>query len=229
MFRGPGVVGMRYRSMRRLALAALLVVAGCTPELCEVENLPFRGEPSDEEQLFTVAQHAAKNECTGTLYGLLSKRTREEHSELKFSLFWESLDVPDPWGYRVVDVVAKGRFEGALEDPLGRKVMYVQYQEPGKPELVAMLYIVYEEDAKGRLVPRLGLQDQVDSQETPHPIYVHQPPSPAAGSTEGVALVSHQEAGGDGGCSLAPAAAPTSAPTALVALLAGLALARRRR
>jgi hypothetical protein len=210
--------------VKRVALAALLALAGCTPELCEVENLPFRGEPTDEQQLFTLAQHAAKNECTGTLYGLLSKRTRDEHSALKFSLFWESLDVPDPWGYRVVDVVAKGQYAGVLEDPLGRKLLYVQYQEPGKPDLLAQLYVVYEKDEKGRVVPRLALQDQVDAQETPHPIPVAQPPGP----TDGVQLATNRAVAEDGGCTLArPGRSGGGAPLALVALLVGLAVRRR--
>lgn len=165
--------------MRRFArLALVLALAGCTPEVCEVENLPFRGDPADPQQLFALAQYAARNECDATLYGLLSKRTRDEHSELKFSLFWESLDVPDPWNYKIVDVVARGQYAGVLEDPLGRKLLFVQYQEPGKPDLLAQLYIVEEKDEQGRVVPRLALQEQVDSQESPNPIPVAQPPGP---------------------------------------------------
>lgn len=143
--------------MRALACLLALTLAACTPEVCEVENLPSRGDPATTEELFHVAQYAAKNDCCESLYGLLSPRTRAEHGETKFCLFWESLDVPDPWNYKVVDVVAKGQYLATMKDPDGRELMYVQYNEPGKPDLVVQLLIVREGDR-----PRLGLQDQQD-------------------------------------------------------------------
>jgi hypothetical protein len=151
------------------ALASTLLVlslAACTPEICERENLPAGGDPATVEQLFQVAQHAARNDCCDALYGLLSPRTREEHGETKFCLFWKSLDVPDPWNYKVVDVVAKGTYLATMKDLEQRELMYVQYAEPGKPDLVVQLLIVRE---GGR--PRLGLQDQQDQN-----IPIAQPP-----------------------------------------------------
>lgn len=156
--------------MRHGILIAVLALAGCTPEVCEVENLPYQGTPTTPEELFALAQYAARNDCGSSLYSLLSQRTRDEHSELKIKLFWASQKIPEPWGYKLGDVVAKGQYAGVLPDLKGRKLMFVQYQEPGKPDLLAQLYVVEEKDEEGRVVPRLGLQEQVDSQEAPNPI-----------------------------------------------------------
>lgn len=144
-------------------LALALTLAACTPEVCEVENLPFLGQPSTPEELFTLAQYAARNECCESLYGGLSKRTKDEHSETKFCLFWESLKLPEPFPpYKVVDIVAQGLFLAILPDEQGRQFMFVEYRQPGEAQLIAQLYIVMEKDEQGRDVPKLALQEQVD-------------------------------------------------------------------
>lgn len=150
--------------MRRARWAGLaLLLAACTPEVCEVENLPFRGEPQTPEQLFQLAQYAARNDCCGSMYDSLSQRTKAEHSETKFCLFWESLDLPEPYEeYSVAEVVRGGEFLAVLPDTQGRRFMFVHYQEPGKAALDAQLLLVDEKDERGNTVPKLGLQDQVD-------------------------------------------------------------------
>lgn len=150
--------------MRRARWAALaLALAACTPEVCEVENLPFHGQPQTPEQLFQLVQYAARNECCESMYDALSQRTKAEHSQTKFCLFWESLDLPEPYEeYSVAEVVRGGELLAVLPDAQGRKFMFVHYQEPGKPALDAQLLLVDEQDERGGTVPRLGLQDQVD-------------------------------------------------------------------
>ncbi len=164
------------RTARWAGLALLL--AACTPEVCEVENLPFRGEPQTPEQLFQLVQYAARNECCGSMYGSLSEKTRDEHSETKFCLFWESIKLPEPFeAYKLADAIRGGEFLAVLPDAKGRQFMFVHYQEPGKVSLDASLYIVYEKNERGEALPRLALQEQVDSQGTSDPMYFAQPPA----------------------------------------------------
>lgn len=165
--------------MSRARWAALaLALAACTPEVCEVENLPFRGQPQTPEQLFQLVQYAARNECCESMYGSLSQKTRDEHSETKFCLFWESIKLPEPFEeYTLADAIRRGEFLGVLPDVKKRQFMFVHYQEPGKVSLDASLYVVYEKDERGNLLPRLGLQEQVDSQGTSDPMPFAQPPA----------------------------------------------------
>lgn len=149
-------------------LALALSLAACTPEVCEVENLPFLGQPSTPQELFQLAQYAAKNDCCGSLYGALSERTQDEHSETKFCLFWESIALPEPFEkYKVAQVVRDGEFLAVLPDDKGRQFMFVHYQQPGEASLDAQLYIVMEKDETGKELPKLALQEQVDSQSAP--------------------------------------------------------------
>lgn len=164
---------------RALAAAAVsLALAACTPEVCQVENLPFRGAPRTPEQLFELVQYAARNDCCASMYDALSARTKAEHSETMFCLFWESIQLPEPFEeYRLADAVRGGEFLAVLPDARGRQLMFVHYQEPGKVSLDAQLYIVYEKDERGDVLPKLALQEQVDSQGTSDPIYFAQPPA----------------------------------------------------
>lgn len=164
---------------RALPLALLLALSfgACTPEVCEVENLPFLGQPSTPEELFKLAQYAARNDCCDSLYDMLSERTKDEHSRTKFCLFWASLEIPEPFDYKIVDVVGKGEYLTVLEGLEGRKFIMVHYQEPGKPSLDAQLYFVMEKHEQGRELPRLALQEQVDKQGTPGMMPLAQEPA----------------------------------------------------
>ena len=64
-----------------------------------------------------------------------------------------------------------------LPDAKGRQFMFVHYQEPGEVSLDASLYVVYEKNERGEALPRLALQEQVDSQGTSDPMYFAQPPA----------------------------------------------------
>jgi hypothetical protein len=155
-----------------LVLALAPGLAACTSELCRPENLPHEGVARTPEELFEIAQQAARNDCSDELHSLLSKKTRDEHGELSFSLAWDSIKIPDPYDYKVANVVKSGKFLGVITDKAsGRRFIYVDYQEPGKKDLLAQLYVVTERDEEGREVFRLALQEQVESQDTPHPLY----------------------------------------------------------
>ena len=75
------------------------------------------------------------------------------------------------------DAIRGGEFLAVLPDAKGRQFMFVHYQEPGEVSLDASLYVVYERNERGEALPRLALQEQVDSQGTSDPMYFAQPPA----------------------------------------------------
>lgn len=149
------------RLLTRAALAATLLVAGCCSVECERESLPLQGVARTGEELFTVVQYAARNECKRALYDLLSARTRDEHSYLKIALFLGSITLPEPWEYAFVDVLSGGELLGVIPGPPGRELALVAYEEPGRPELLAQVLIVDETDEQGRDVKRIGVEEQL--------------------------------------------------------------------
>jgi len=149
-------------------LSVALSLGCCTSPECEPEALPYRGEPRTIDELFTVAQYSAKHECCEPLYAQLSARSQEEHSELKFCLFWAGIEIPEPYEYRLEDVVAKGTLIGAIPGPVeGEEFIYVEYDPDGEEgpaaNLLAQILVLKQEDpGTGDVVPRIGLQDQID-------------------------------------------------------------------
>ncbi len=155
---------MRSREAPLGVLLVLALVGCCSPE-CEPENLPYQGVVETPKQMAELLQYAAEKDCCEVIYGHLSKATREEHSELKFCLFWESLEVPPPYDYPLADVVSGGAYVGVFpyaDDriPFDQELVYVEYQAPGGKNLLAQILLVYQEDEDGRREPRLALQEQ---------------------------------------------------------------------
>ncbi|MGE0713735.1 MAG: hypothetical protein AB7N76_34500 [Planctomycetota bacterium] len=147
---------------RTLLLSLCLALAGCGPSPCDRENLPEQGRTETSEQLFRLAQYAARNDCWSELYDHLSKRTRDEHSYLKIRPFITSWRIDEPWEYKVADILAKGAYvESFPGGPNGQELIMISYQEPGRPELLAQLLVVAEQE-DGRAVRRLGLQEQYE-------------------------------------------------------------------
>jgi hypothetical protein len=148
-----------------LGLLLLLGIGGCCSPECEPENLPHGGVVETPKELFELAQYAALNDCCDVLYSHLSQATQDEHSELKFCLFWESLEVPEPFNFRLVDVVGGGKYVGVFpfEDdriPFDQELVYVEYQPPGGKNLLAQILLVYQLNEAGQREPRLALQEQ---------------------------------------------------------------------
>ncbi|RMG11082.1 MAG: hypothetical protein D6731_16245 [Planctomycetota bacterium] len=154
--------------------ACLSLTACCTSAACRPENLPFRGEVfvsddgSHHERLFALLQYAARNDCCEVLYRHLSHATREEYGETTFCLFWESLEVPEPYEYKLADVVRRGEFAGVVPGPReGEEFAYVSYPPDGEPgdNLLAQILLVVEADERGRRVQRLALLEQYQAIE----------------------------------------------------------------
>ncbi len=157
--------------IRLLSVLFLIFVAGCASPECEGERLPFGGvilidsDDDPHEQLFELMRYAARQDCCDTLYGQLSAYTRDEHSETKFCLFWDTIDIPEPFDYKLADVMKDGIFSGSVPGPKeGEELVYVSYPPDGQPgkNLLAQILVIAEPDEKGRLRPRIALQEQVD-------------------------------------------------------------------
>lgn len=150
----------RRRSLRGLLTAlGLLLSAGCTSTMCEPEQLPSQGAPVTAEGLFDLVQYSAKHECWRTLYDAMSKRTRGEHAYIKLWAALRHIEVPEPWEYKLVDVLEHGTFVAAAPLKPGQELVIVSYQEPGKKELLAQILVV-EEVEDGKSVRRMALEEQ---------------------------------------------------------------------
>jgi hypothetical protein len=153
----------------------LLILVSCTTPECEPERLPFgavvvvnKDKGDHAENLFKLVQYAARKDCCDTLYAQLSAGTRDKHSETKFCLFWDTIDIPEPYDYSLADVICEGVFSGSVPGPNpGEELVYVSYPPDGKPgkNLLAQVLVIHEVDEKGRSRPRLGLQEQIDRME----------------------------------------------------------------
>jgi hypothetical protein len=156
-------------------LATLLLAIGCCSPECAPDKLPHGGEvlvtedDTHHEKLFELVQHCAKHECCDTLYGTLSELTRDEHSETKFCLFWDTIEIPEPYDYLLADVMKYGKFSGTMPGPKGdEEFVYVSYpptRKEGKKNLFAQILVIIEKDEKGRAVPRIALEEQLRRME----------------------------------------------------------------
>ena len=160
---------------RMLLTLTMLVLAGCCAPECAPDKLPHGGEvlvteaDTHHQELFELVQHCAKYECCDTLYGTLSAKTQDEHSETKFCLFWDTIEIPEPYEYLLVDVLKYGRYSGTVPGPKdGEEFVYVSYpptRKKGKKNLLAQILVVTEKDDKGRAVPRIALEEQLRKME----------------------------------------------------------------
>lgn len=149
--------------MRQTLLAGLIVLAGCcTSAACLPEALPHRGRPADSAQLFDVIQYAARNDCCEQLYGQLTSATRANYSEFEFCIAWEGIELPE-YDYRLVDVVTGGQLLGAFPGNLpGEEFLFVEYEEPGRDNLLARILLKHESDPDGKTRPYIAMQEQVE-------------------------------------------------------------------
>lgn len=155
----------RRTGWRWMAVAACagLLLGGCKAAECAAERLPAQGNPRTTEQLFELVQYAARNDCTSSLYDALSARTRAKHSYTKIWLFFGSIEIPEPYEYKLIDVLRGGLLLGAFPGPGGEELMYVAYKEPGRPDLVAQILVLEEPGPDGQPVRRLAVEEQVAS------------------------------------------------------------------
>jgi hypothetical protein len=147
-----------------LAFAALVSLAGCCSAECDPERLPYRGHATTPEELAVIVQHEAHNECWSPLYDSLSKKTRDKHGRTAWRLAASSLTIPEPYDYKVVDVIEKGTFVAALPSPDNpdEALAVYDYQEPGKKQLSAHILLRREpgEELGSPKEWRIALEDQ---------------------------------------------------------------------
>lgn len=154
--------------------AAVVGLSGCSA--CDPEDMPHEGVALTTDALLDVVRYAAQEDCKRAIYDRLSTRTRSKYSYFEIWLAFVGMEIPAPWNYDPLDVVARGEYLGALPaDGPGREMALITYQEPGRPELLAQFLVVNELDEEGRVVKRLGVQEQIDEQI---PINQEPPPDP---------------------------------------------------
>ena len=80
--------------MRRALLALLVaLVAGCS-SVCDKEHLPNAGDVSTPEHTVALLQYGCRMECWSTLYDLMSEKTRDKYSYLKFRVGFPEIKAP---------------------------------------------------------------------------------------------------------------------------------------
>jgi len=157
---------------RGLLLIAALALSGCcTSPACLPEALPHQGKPADSAQLFDLIQYAARHDCCEQLYTQLTTATREEYSSFEFCLYWESIELPE-YEYLLVDVVTGGQLLGAFpgNEP-GEEFLFVEFEEPGRENLLARILLKHESDESGKVRPYLAMQEQRAHIDAGHPGY----------------------------------------------------------
>ncbi|MEZ6187786.1 MAG: hypothetical protein R3F62_22605 [Planctomycetota bacterium] len=158
--------------MKRWVLIGLVALAGCcTSPACLPENLPHGGKPHDSAELFDLIQYAARNDCCEQLYEQLTQASRDEYSETAFCLAWEGIELPD-YGYYLVDVVIGGSLIGSFpgNEP-GEEFLYIEFEEPGRENLLARILLKQETDSSGLTRPFLAMIEQKEHIEAGQAAY----------------------------------------------------------
>jgi len=117
---------------RRAAAVCVLAacLAGCfTPAACEPENLPGRGRVERPQDVFFLAQHADRHDCSGLVYDLLSPCTQDELGSITFWAVW---DRPEVAPYR--ELLAEGTVDEliTMEDRQGLPGWQYVFVESGR-------------------------------------------------------------------------------------------------
>jgi hypothetical protein len=131
--------------IRTIVALVFISLVGC-PSVASCER---PAAPKDPDELVARVRALAADESWSALYDALSARRRESVTRVGFILGFSSQRVPPPHDYRIVDVIVKGRYAGALVDPANadRAIVYYSYAEPGKPRLLASVLVLREEGA----------------------------------------------------------------------------------
>jgi len=78
--------------MRRYMIVLLLVaVLSACSTICDKENLPNAGDTSTPEHTVALLQYGCQRECWSLLYDLMSEKTRDKYSYVKFRIGFPDL------------------------------------------------------------------------------------------------------------------------------------------
>jgi hypothetical protein len=116
--------------LRRAVLALVLLTAACST-VCDKDKLPNGGDTSTPEHVAALLQYGCQNECWSLLYDLMSEKTRDKYSYVKFRIGFPDLKAPGHDTETVRGLVARTKDVLVSHSHLGDeyRLAYLTYQD----------------------------------------------------------------------------------------------------
>ena len=127
--------------MRKALLALVVALAGCS-SVCDKEFLPHGGDTSTPEHTALILQYGCAKECWSLLYDLMSEKTRDKYSYVKFRLGFPDLKAPGR-DETVRELVARTNDVLVAHSHLGDefRLAYLTYLDGGEKKDLNVLLI----------------------------------------------------------------------------------------
>ena len=127
--------------MRLHALIFVAFLVGCST-VCDREFLPNKGDVSTPEHTCQLLQYGCQKECWSLLYDLMSEKTRDKYSYIKFRVGFPDLKAPGR-EETVRELVARTGETLVAHSHLGDnyRLAYLSYQEKGESKDLNVLLI----------------------------------------------------------------------------------------
>jgi hypothetical protein len=124
-----------------LAVVIAVALAGCST-VCDREFLPNAGDTSTPEHAVALLQYGCAKECWSLLYDLMSEKTRDKYSYIKFRVGFPRIKAP---GHEetVRELVARTKEVLVAHSHLGDefRLAYLTYHEQGESKDLNVLLV----------------------------------------------------------------------------------------
>lgn len=151
--------------MQKLYFALLLFTA-FTSGCCS--SCPKPPHETESQPQFVVENfvHHVKSECWDQTYDLLSQKTRENNSYIKWRVGVPNLTFPET-DIKVRDIISNGETQAVYpyDDEKEQPTEYLWILKdniPGGPERVRLFNILIVQEASNKNLWRIGLQEHID-------------------------------------------------------------------
>lgn len=148
------------------ALFALVILTAFTNGCCS--SCPTQPHERETQPEFVVENfvHHVKNECWDKTYDLLSAKTRENNSYLKWRVGVPNLTFPET-DIKVRDIISNGETQSVYpydeenEEPT-EYLWILEDKIPGGPQRTRLFNILIVQEASNKKLWRIGLQEHID-------------------------------------------------------------------
>ena len=144
---------------------ALLLLASFASGCCSPCPNPPHETASQPKFVVDNFVHHVKNECWDQTYDLLSPKTRESNSYIKWRVGVPNLTFPET-EIKVRDIISKGDTLGITpydDDENPQEYLWILEDKiPGGPPRVRLFNILLVKEASNKNLWRIGLQEHID-------------------------------------------------------------------